>query len=444
MAGAIAGGGRLLALRVSQYLMLFLSGLVVARALGPALRAEYVLPLVLANCLWAVVNLSLDTAAGRLLGRREASLVEVSRVLATATLGLGAVGAVATLAVGLLTRNELLTGASVTSVGLAALMVPLSVGVQQMGTGLLVRVGALRAYGWASAVSGATVLVLVTALAAASALTPERAIAAVVIGSVLLAFLLALALARHTGLRGLLPGGSRRVMAMMLSAGATLHLAWVAMFLNLRIDLFFVSALTTARETGLYSLSVSLAEIMFLASWTIVHSAAQMQTEADAGVAARYTLEFVGQSLIFVAVSAAVVAVVAYPVIVVVYGQEWSGSVLPFAILSFAAAAFSLEAPVRTLLARVARPSVVLVPAFAGLGSNVALNFALVPALGISGAALASLASYWLYAVLLLLRFRTVTQLSLRTLLRRPGDDDLIIRLAAQVRCRVFGHGVSR
>ena len=423
--------------------MLFLSGLVVARALGPALRAEYALPLVLANCLWALVNLSLDTAAGRLLGRREASLVEVSRVMSSATLSLGALGAALTLAVGLLTRNELLTGASATAVGLSALMVPLSIGVQQMGTGLLVRLGALRAYGWASAVSGATVLALVTALAAAEALTPERAIAAVVIGSALLALMLAVALARHTGVRGLIPGGSRRVMASMLGAGATLHLAWVAMFLNLRIDLFFVSALTNAHETGLYSLSVSLAEIMFLASWTIVHSAAQTQTEAEAGVAARYTLEFVRQSWIFVALSAVVVAVVAYPVIVLVYGSEWTGSVLPFVILSFAAAAFSLEAPVRILLARVARPSVVLVPAFAGLATNVVLNFALVPTLGISGAAIASLVSYWLYAVLLLARFRRVTQLSLRSILRRPGEDDLIVRLASEARLRLSGRRAS-
>lgn len=439
VSGSLTAGSRLLALRLSQYVTLFLAGLVVARALGPELRAQYALPLLLANAVWALVNLSLDTAAGRLLARREATLTELSRLLMAATLVLGTFGCAVTIVFGLLTRDWLLSGASTTAVLLAALMVPLSLSVQQLGTGLLVRVGALRAYGWASASSGVLTLVLVVAIVAVARLTPERGIVVVVVTTFVLAVSLLAILSRYTGAIGLLPGGSRAVASQMFRAGLSLHVAWVAVFLSLRIDVFIVSALTDARQTGLYSLSTSLAEIMFLASWTIVHSAAQTQTEAEPGVAARYTLEFMRQSWSLVMVLAILISCAAYPLIVVLYGAEWSGAVLPFVILSFAAVAFSLEAPVRVLLARIAQPSVIIIPALCGMTVNIALNLVLIPALGISGAALASLTSYWLYAVLLLVRFGRTTGLPVRSAFGRPAADDFVVVLFRGAARRLAG-----
>lgn len=425
---ALRGGSRLLALRSSQYAFFFVGGVIVARVLGPDLRAQYALALALGLVIWALVNLSLDTAAGRLLGRREATLVEVSRALATATLVLGLIGAAAAFAVGLAIRDALLSGASTTAVGLAALMVPSALSVQLL-TGLLVRVGALRAYGWACAGCAALVLIADVVLSLTGSLTPESSIGAIVGGGVLLAVVLAVALSRYTGLRGLVPGGPRHIVLLLLKAGAVLHPAWLVLFLNLRLDLFLVSALADTRAAGLYSLSATLAEIIFLASLTIMHSAAQTQTEAEPDVAARYTLEFLRQILVFVLLAAGLAALAAYPAIELIYGREWRGSILPFVVLSFGAVAFSLEAPVRTLLARLARPSAILMPAFVGTVLNLGLNVVLIPTAGITGAALASLISYWGYTLLLLRRFGQVTGLPPRSVFARPTRDDLVVRL---------------
>ncbi|HYF28076.1 MAG TPA: hypothetical protein VD931_20195, partial [Baekduia sp.] len=113
------------------------------RALGPELRAQYALPLVLSLVVWAVTNLSLDTASGRLLARREASLTEITRLLSSATLVLGTGGALIALGIGLAVREDLLSGASTTAVGLACLMVPANL-VVQLAIGLLIRLGALH------------------------------------------------------------------------------------------------------------------------------------------------------------------------------------------------------------------------------------------------------------------------------------------------------------
>ena len=417
---AIAGGSRLFALRGCQYFLFFVASLAVARALGPELRAQYALSFAVSGGVWTLIHLSLDGAALRILGRREASLVDVSRVLSAALLVLGTLGLGLTVAFGTLWREPLLAGASLTAIVLAGLMVPVSL-AQQLTSGLLARVGALRAYGWASAVCAALVLAFDLILIATSSLTPASAIGAVVLGGLILDVALLVALGRHVGGVGLLPGGRRRVAITMVRAGAVLHPAAIAVFLTRRVDLFLVSLLASDEEVGQYSVAATLAEIMLLAAWTLSHAAAKTQTDAEPTVAAHYTAEFLRRSWILVAAGAALLAAVAYPAIVGLYGTEWTGSVLPFVILCFGTIAFALEQPARVLLQRLASPSILILPAGIGALVNVALNVALIPLLGITGAALASLIAYWLYALLILRRFAHETGLRMRSLFLRSG-----------------------
>jgi O-antigen/teichoic acid export membrane protein len=439
---ALSRGSGLLALRLSQYVFLFVSGIVVTRALGPELRAQYALAWALGSGTWVLVNLSLHDAAGRLLARREASLRDLSRGLLSTSVLLGAVGAGAVVAIGLVFRDALLSSASTGAVALAALVVPLML-VQQMMVGLLVRIGALRAYGWGSALSSAGQLVLVLAIVAASALSPEDALAVAVAGLAARAVGFALVLRRHAGAGSLLPRPPRGLAGRMLRLGLVLHPAYIALALNLRIDLFMVSAYTGARATGLYSLAASLAEIMFLGATSIYQAAMRTQTEADEDAAARYTLEFVRQSVTIAVIGAALVASLAYPMIVVVYGGEWRGSAVPLAILAFAAVAFSLQGPVYNMLVRIARPVEIAAAAGTAAAVNIGLNLMLIPLLGIVGAALASLVSYWLYALLLLWRFKRLTGLPVRAAFGRPREGDLVFRVLGRVRRRVWAGGAT-
>jgi O-antigen/teichoic acid export membrane protein len=428
VSSALRRGSGLLALRMSQYLLLFVSGVIVARALGPELRAQYALAYALGSAVWVVINLSLHDAAGRLLARREADLTELSRMLAGATLALGVVGVGAVLAIGLNSQDSLLSGASADSVLLAALIVPLTL-VQQMTVGLLVRLGALRAYGWGSALTSLLQLLIVAALVAFSTLSPENALAAAVAGLAARALAFAAALARHTGVRGLVPRFRPELIRRVLRIALVLHPAYIALALNLRLDLFLVSALTNPRETGVYSLAASLAQILFLASTSVYQAAMRTQTEAQEEAANRYTLEFVRQSLAVAVLGAVAVSALSYPMIRVVYGSEWTDATLPLVVLAFAAVAFSLQGPVYNQLVRIGRPRVVAAAAGAGAGVNVVCNLALIPLLGITGAALASLISYWVYALLLLRRFEHYSGLPVRNAFGRPREGDLVFRL---------------
>jgi stage V sporulation protein B len=424
----VSRGFELVGLRIAQYVVLLIVSVVVARALGPAMRAEYALALALAVGVWLLIGLSLDTAAGALLARGEASVYALSRLLATAVVALGALGFTATCVIGIPLADDFLSGASSTAVVIAAATVPPTLAAQ-MAIGLLSRIGALRPYGLATVTGAAVQLVFVAIVDGAWGLTPETAILGAVLGWVAIALPLWVVLARRIGVGALVPSFSAALVARLIKAAAVLHPSTLALALMLRVDLFIVSALTSPRETGLYSLAATLAETVFLGAWSLAAAAMQMQTEAPLQRAARYTLEFIRQSWLVTAAAASVLALAALPLVRVFYGAEWTGSVPALMILTLAAVALAVEAPARVLLARVGRYAAISFVALLGLAVNVLANFALIPLLGIAGAAIASVIAYWLYTVLLLRVFRSAMSLSLRPMFQPPHRDDEIVQL---------------
>jgi O-antigen/teichoic acid export membrane protein len=413
----LVAGSHLFGLRLAQYGLLFAANVLASRSLGTVGRAQYALPINLATLVWIGVNLSLDGSAGAMLARREVSLRALSRFLAAAALALGALGAVVTLAIGLRISSSLLADASAQAVALAAVTVPLTLAAQ-LAMGLLVRMGALRAYGWSTIVGATVQLAFIAALAATGGLTPARAIGGTAIGLLVIAVLLVVVLARRVGARALIPGLEWSVMRRALAGGIAVHPATLALQLNLRVDLLIVSALLSARETGLYSLSTSLVSVLYLAVWTLTASSAQTQTNAPLDVANRYTLDFVRNSWMLALAAALALAAIAWPLIRLVFGAAWTGSAVPFMVLASATVMLSIEAPVRIMLMRMRRASWISAASCAGMLLNVGLNFSLIPLLGILGAALASVASYSLHAILMLVLFGRASGLDVRSALR--------------------------
>jgi len=413
----LAAGSHLFGLRLAQYGFLFAANVLASRSLGTAGRAQYALPINLATLVWIGVNLSLDGSSGAMLARREVSLRALSRFLAAATLVLGALGATVTLAIGLRISGTLLAHASAQAVELAAVTVPLAL-AGQLAMGLLVRLGALRAYGWSTIVGAAVQLAFIAALAATGGLTPARAIGGTAIGLLVIAALLVATLARRVGARALVPALEWSVMRRALAGGLAVHPATLALQLNLRVDLLIVSALLSAREAGLYSLSTSLVSVLYLAVWTLTASSAQTQTNAPLDVANRYTLDFVRNSWMLALAAALALAAIAWPLIRLVFGAAWTGSAVPFMVLASATVMLSIEAPVRIMLMRMRRASWISAASCAGMLLNVGLNFSLIPLLGILGAALASVASYSLHAILMLVLFGRASGLDVRSALR--------------------------
>jgi O-antigen/teichoic acid export membrane protein len=428
VSSAMGGGGRLLGFRAVQFAFLFLLSLIATRALGPEGRGQYALALNLATMVWVISHLSVEQSVARMMARREASLLELCRLASFFSLTLGLIGVAATLGIGLTGRDALLGGANSATVVLAAATIPFTL-IGQMATALLLRMGVLRAYGWIIAVGAAVQFLLIVALELGFGLSPQLTMLAALLTIAGVALALVIALARRVGVRALSPVSEPRLVRTALHIGIQLQPASVALWLNLKVDLFLVGLLATTHEAGLYSLSASLADIVFTAVSTVALAALEAQTKADAKAAASYTVDFISQNIAVALLLGLAAALISYPFIVLVYGAEWEASVLPFALLMPAVVALAIEEPARGLLVRIAPPLVISAAAAAGLVLNVALNFALVPAIGISGASLASVLSYWLAGGLMLYLLSRYGNVRMRDALRLPRRDDALPRL---------------
>ncbi len=409
---SLRSGFQLLVLRISAYGVLFLVQLMVARALGPVGRARYALPLNLANIAWVIVALSLDVSTGAMVARGEASFAAMSRFLSAATVFLGAIGLLATCGLGLVLPPRLVAHAPLGTIALAGLIVPLQM-MAMMCIAVALRLGALRSFGWAALASALVQLAFVLGLVAVDGLTPGAALIGVSLGWCVLAAPLLIVIRGRVGRGALVPGLPAGMLWPAVRGGLALQPATLGLYLNLRIDLVLVSAFASATQAGLYSLSTTLASTVFLAGATLAQSALKTQTEAPLPQANRYTSDFIKKMAVYATVAAVAVTVAAWPVVRYLFGRAWLDSVVPFAILAFAAIVFTVESPARVMLARMQRPGQIGLAACAGALANIALNLALIPLAGIIGAAIASLVSYALYGGTIVLLFRRASSASL-------------------------------
>ena len=91
--------------------------------------------------------------------------------------------------------------------------------------------------------------------------------------------------------------------------------------------------------------------------------------------------------------------------------------------------ALAVEGPARDLLIRIAPPLAISAASAAGLALNAGLNFVLIPKVGISGASIASVFSYWLAGGLMLYLLSRYGEVPMRRALRWPNRDDLLAQL---------------
>lgn len=406
---SFARGNRLLALRAVQYGLAFISGVVIARALGPDGRAAYALPLNLAGIVLVSVHLSVELAVARLVARSEATFAQLAQVGITAALVLGPAGLVLMATLGLPLRDDLLGDASETAVWLAGATIGPTI-AGQVAAALLFRRGVLLRYGLVQAAQGLLQLGLLAVVVLGGGLTPEATLAinlAVLAGS---AAALLVILRLELGSGSLRPSTDRRLLARVVRTGLVLHASSLALFLNLRLDLLLVGTVLDVRRAGIYSLAVTLAELGIVATTTLSLAALKDQTDLAEGDAAEFTAAFARRTLCWALLYAVIASAVSYPFIRIAYGAEWTDAVVPFILLCVAVVALSIEAPARGLLLRIGLPWTVSAAASVGLLVNLVANFILLEPLGLVGAALASIASYWVIAALMVYLVRRATR----------------------------------
>jgi O-antigen/teichoic acid export membrane protein len=315
---------------------------------------------------------------------------------------------------------------------LSAATIPPAI-VAQMASGILLRSDRLASFVRIGALGAMAQAVTVIVLDLAVGLTPELAAAALVVSGLVTAAGVTVAVGRTLGWGVLRPAVDMSVLRPLLSVAVRLHPATLAFFLTMRLDLLIMAALTGDTQVGLYSLAVTLGELVLFAAVALSQAATHHQTHETEAVAADFTVGFVRQSWPIVAGFVLLLTITAWPGVVLIYGAEWEPAVPALIILSWAVAALAVTGSLPIYLIRSVDPIKLARTAGIALVANVILVLLLVPPLGATGAALASLVAYWLYAARLIQLMHRQSGVGLRAMLGRPQPGDPILRMVRRL-----------
>jgi O-antigen/teichoic acid export membrane protein len=192
------------------------------------------------------------------------------------------------------------------------------------------------------------------------------------------------------------PGDSGLKVGAAIGFGLRAHLSNVITFLNYRVALYLVSFLLDPAAAGKYALSIQLAEVLWLiasAASVVVfpESAAHNGTPAALHTMVRRVALSVFKITSVVALLAGGLAPVLIPW---VFGHDYAGSVLPFAILLPGVVTWSYMSVITNSLAGMGCQRVNILGALLSLALNSAGCLLAIPVFGMLGAALASTVAF--------------------------------------------------
>jgi O-antigen/teichoic acid export membrane protein len=201
-------------------------------------------------------------------------------------------------------------------------------------------------------------------------------------------------------------------------------LANFAGFVNLRIDVFLVSAVLGPRALGIYTLAVVTGEMLWSVSRPVVWSAMDRIAGAPLPEALALVARLTRNMLALQTLLATVVALVGPPLIIIVYGPRFALSGLVLQLLLPGMVAFAAEAAMGYFIViRLERPLFLM--ATQGVAALVCagISLAMFPAYGIVGAAAATSVTYCLVVIAQIVLLCRSTGLAPAALLVPTGQD---------------------
>ena len=302
--------------------------------------------------------------------------------------------------------------------------------------------GELR-FGLANALAIGSRAIYLAAVAIFFALvTPSVGAALLATGIGALAFVLA---ALASVLRRHIAGFSASLLAQMLGFGSRRIVGELFHFINLRLDLVVLGLFRPLREVGIYAVAQLIAELVLVVAHSFRFSVLPLVSSQEGEAAQEDTtsnaLRFHGLLALVALLANAVFGTL---VILIGFGSDFHGAIVPMLILLPGMWFLGTGMVATADLAGRGRPGLGSLLAGASGLVTVALDVALIPSLGVPGAALASVLAYCLFGVGSLVAVSRVSGLALRELVvPTRGDWRRIRELARSASGRVPGLGQS-
>ena len=398
------------ALRILSMLVAASLGVLTARVLGAHGRGIYAAPMVDAGIASAGFS-GLSSATSYFLLRRDCGS-DIVRIVLSATAVFVAIATVVTVALAYLARSPWAAVPAVLSLpGPALLMVV---------TGYATGTHRIRLTTTFPAASTALLLLVMAATFATISRAPSAAIAVWVATPNLAALAMLIWMIRDA--RDLPKGRSsaRAFLRYSLRAG----LVSLVTLLNYRADIYIVAVFCPPAMLGMYTLAVSASEALLAATQVTAVVTAPHIGSLDERAAAELVARAVRHNVFVATLTCAALALVAPFAVRLLYGAAFAGVVPALRVLLAGVLALSLGSPMSTYFTiRQGRPEVALV--LAGMSATICIvaSLALVPRIGILGAAFASSSAYILGQSAALVYFARCSGIALTSMLVPRTND---------------------
>ncbi|HEX6390286.1 MAG TPA: oligosaccharide flippase family protein [Solirubrobacteraceae bacterium] len=400
----------------------FVAALLLARALGPAGRGSVAFITVTALVTARVAKLGLGPATSVLAAQRpSARATLLANLLAFSLVTALFVGGAVVGVLYLLDAEPAGTARSQFAILFAGIVAASLVDDNFLiGCGRLREAAAISAGGgWLYA--GALLMVLATV-----DLTVDSAIVAWVCAHLVWATVLAVVGIRASGLSR--PSGG--LLAESLRFGARAWPGSVSLFLNARVDQILVGVIASDVALGLYAVAVNGAEILLFLPTAIATSLLPAAAREREAASVDRSLRTFRCAAILAIASMLAAAAVGWFAIPAVFGSDFSGAVGPFIWLLPGALGYTALSIFSNALLAARAPGLSSIGSAAALGVGVALDLALIPVFGASGAAAAASVAFLAGGATVALLYRRAAGFRLPALV--PTRRDLaFLRLVA-------------
>jgi O-antigen/teichoic acid export membrane protein len=209
----------------------------------------------------------------------------------------------------------------------------------------------------------------------------------------------------------------------MMRYGLKNYATNIAKHVHYRIDIYLIAFYLTNAEIALYSIGARLAERVLMVPTAMTMVIFPRLAELDAHAAAVLTARACRQVVIFSTVAILLILASGYTLVTFLYGNAYGGAVVPMYIIAFGVVSVGVTRVIGTYLGSINRHEInaYILPFSAAV--NVILNLALIPGLGIAGAALASLITYTAQSLAMLIIFIRLSGLRLREVVIPSASD---------------------
>ncbi len=177
--------------------------------------------------------------------------------------------------------------------------------------------------------------------------------------------------------------------------GSIVYLGVIFNFLHFRIDQLMINHFQGPRGVGIYTVSVSWAEMLWLINYAVINAALYNISSLGLSESWSLTWALVKRTSLLLGAGAVLLGIVSSPLVRLVYGLEFSGAVVPLLLLLPGVVAWGAGMILSQFISyNAGKTYLCTMAAFVGSVLNVVANLYTIPRWGLSGAAFTSTASY--------------------------------------------------